>query len=136
MCPPANTITINTAPMASGASAPAPWVGLVAVQTVRTRKNVPMNSATRRGRRGGLVSASRRLVVEAGAPVCVGAAALSAVVTVDVMVVLKGGWIAARGNCPPDLASVVIVLRGRVQRPGNGRSGRRRGDQSIHACVT
>jgi hypothetical protein len=34
MWPPANTITINTAPIASGASAPAPVFGLVAMPTV------------------------------------------------------------------------------------------------------
>jgi len=42
-CPPAKTITISTAPIASGASTPAPaW--LVAMPTVNMKMNIPMNS--------------------------------------------------------------------------------------------
>ena len=46
ICPPANTMTISTEPMASGANAPT-WVLLaVTSPTVSTRKKVPMNSTT------------------------------------------------------------------------------------------
>src|SRR3954454_2126035 len=43
MCPPAKTMTISPAPIASGASAPAP-VSSVAMPTVNRNRNVPMNS--------------------------------------------------------------------------------------------
>src|ERR1700760_2600404 len=41
MWPPANTITISAPPIARGARAPALWI---AMPTVKTKKNVPMNS--------------------------------------------------------------------------------------------
>src|SRR3989338_1802412 len=43
MCPPAKTITMRAAPIANGASAPAP-APMTVQPIVSTRKNVPMNS--------------------------------------------------------------------------------------------
>src|SRR5260370_28022465 len=45
ICPPAKIITMSAEPIASGASGTAPWPMSVH-PTVRTRKKVPMNSAT------------------------------------------------------------------------------------------
>src|SRR5258707_1694338 len=45
ICPPAKIITMSAAPIPSGANGPAPWP-MTVHPTVRTRKKVPMNSAT------------------------------------------------------------------------------------------
>src|SRR5229473_3780046 len=45
MCPPAKIITMSAEPIASGANGPAPWPTTVHPM-VRTRKKVPINSAT------------------------------------------------------------------------------------------
>src|SRR5208282_6914253 len=43
MCPPAKTMTMREAPIARGARPPAPG-DMTVLPTVKTRKNVPMNS--------------------------------------------------------------------------------------------
>src|ERR1700676_2597414 len=45
ICPPAKIITMSAEPIASGANGPAPWP-MTEHPIVRTRKKVPMNSAT------------------------------------------------------------------------------------------
>src|SRR5260370_733309 len=45
ICPPAKIITMSAEPIASGASGPAPWP-MTVHPMVRTRKKVPINSAT------------------------------------------------------------------------------------------
>src|SRR5260370_7671000 len=44
ICPPAKIITMSAVPIASGANGPAPWP-MTVHPMVRTRKNVPINSA-------------------------------------------------------------------------------------------
>src|SRR3982074_3422966 len=45
ICPPAKIITMSAEPIASGANGPAPWP-MTVHPMVRTRKKVPMSSAT------------------------------------------------------------------------------------------
>src|SRR5882762_9940742 len=45
ICPPAKIITMSAEPIASGANGPAPWP-MTVHPIVRTRKKVPINSAT------------------------------------------------------------------------------------------
>ena len=76
------TPTINTEPIASGSSAPAPVLGFVAVHTVNTRKNVPMNS-TRSLRPGDALAAwGDRLLRLAGPPEVASAGRFDGIVAV------------------------------------------------------